>query len=351
MRIYEENGVTFLEMLWPNNFHVHWREIEQLMYTLLHSARQFGYVMGMPNTKEPLTNMSRVNAYYCAIESVIQTSYFKPYVALYLTDDTTEDDIREAKESGIVLVIKWYSKGTTTNSGSGVTNIIKVWHILAYMEEHDVPLSVHGEVTDPRVGLYDRERVFVDTTLSDIHEAFPRLRIILEHVSTKEGVQFVQSTPANVVTTITPHHMLCNCNDVYMRPSGNCYPVINSPADQEAIIAFAISGDPKCFLGTDSAPHPDYLKFCDGGYGGCFVEKNATELFMEAFERAGALNMIEGPASFNGSDFHGLSRNTEKVLFMREPHKIVDRVQIGPGPDMWCTPFMAGETLQWQLLA
>ncbi len=352
MKIYEEGGITWLEMFLPNNFHVHWREIEQLMYTLQYSAMQFGYTMGMPNLIEPLINMLRASGYYDAIQSVKQkqklSAHFKFRVTEYLTDNTTVEDVKQAKESGIVLAMKLYPSGATTNSSSGVTNIPKMWPIFAYMEEHDIPLSVHGEVTNSRVSLYDRERVFVETILTEIHRAFPHLRIILEHISTKEGVQFVQSAPSNIVGTVTAPHLLCNCNNVYMYPSRNCYPVINSPADQEAIIIFATSGNSRCFLGTDSAPHADSAKFCDGGNGGCFTEPYAIPLYIKAFERAGALDeRFEAFASFNGADFYGLPRNTAKLRLAKKPQVIAREIMIAK--DLCATPFMAGEVLDWSI--
>jgi len=352
MKIYEEGNITWLEMSLPNNFHVHWREIEQLMYTLQYSAMQFGYTMGMPNLIEPLINMLRANSYYDAVQSVKQkqklAEHSKFYVTGYLTDNTTVEDVKQAKKSGVILAMKLYPSGATTNSHFGVLDVSKMWPIFAYMEEHDIPLSVHGEVIIPRVSLYDRERVFVEIILTEIHRAFPQLRIILEHVSTKEGAQFVQSAPVNIVGTVTAQHMLCNCNDVYMYPSKNCYPVINSPADQDAVIIFATSGESSCFLGTDSAPHADNIKFCDGGSGGCFTEPYAIPLYLKAFEYAGALDeRFEAFASFNGADFYGLPRNIAKLRLAKKSQVIAREIMIAK--DLYATPFMAGEILDWSI--
>ncbi len=348
MRIYEESGITFLEMMLGNDFHVHLRELSQLQFLIWYSALQFGHILAMPNTKEPLTRVRAACLYNNKVraEGKSLSRAFYSHVALYLTDDTTEDEIRLAHRMGI-LICKLYPNGATTNSSSGVTDVRKIWHLFALMEELRIPLSVHGEVTDPKVALWDCERVFVDTILIKIHEAFPKLKIILEHVSTWEGVQFVQSTPNNVGATVTVHHMLCNCNDVYLYPSRNCYPIINSPRDQRAVIAFAISGEKSCFLGTDSAPHVDSAKFRDGGFGGCFIP-NAMELYAKAFESAGALDdRFEAFASFNGSNFYGLPHNTAKLRMVRKEHEISQSVQIDKG--LYATPFMAGEILDWQV--
>ncbi len=347
MKIYKKYGVIFLDMIKPSNFHVHWRQFNQLMFTVPWTAKQFKYALGMLNLKNPLTQPLDANNYggLATIEGRKINSSFIPYVALYLTDSTTPGDIDIAVSLDHILAAKLYPFGATTNSDSGVTNLKKMWPVFARMEEKGLPLCLHGEVTDPRIALWNRERVFVDTVLEEIHRAFPKLRIVLEHVSTREGVQFVQSTPSNIAGTVAPQYMLYNCNDVYLCPTRNCFPMINSPRDQRAVIDFATSGSGDCFLGTDSAPHPDKNKFCDGGSGGCITEPDAMSLYAEAFECVGKIGKLNGFASVFGPQFYGLEVPTERLLLVRKPKKVAKSVQIGPG--IGGTPFMAGETLQW----
>lgn len=348
-KIYKKDGILFLEIIKPSNFHVHWREIDQLLFTVPWTAKQFHYAMGMLNLRNPLTRPFDANDYgtLAMKEGRKINPSFMSYVALYLTDSTTIRDIDIAASLDHVLAAKLYPFGATTNSDRGVTNLKKMWSIFARMEEKGLPLCLHGEVTDPRVALWDRERVFVDTVLVEIHKAFPRLRIVLEHVSTREGAQFVQSTPSNIAGTVAPQYMLYNCNDVYMWPSRNCYPVINSPRDQEVVTELATSGSRKVFLGTDGASHRDTDKFCDGGNGGCTTEPDAIPLYATAFKRVGKLNMLGRFASIFGPQFYGLEVPTERLLLVCRPKKVAHSVQIGQS--MWATPFMAGEILEWQI--
>jgi len=370
MNIYEENGVTILEMIRPNNFHVHLRETEQLNSLVSFSARQFGHIMAMPNLEKPLTSVVDAVNYCLAIQVAGQMWNFQSHVALYLTDKTSKEDIREAVTHEL-LAGKLYPSGVTTNSSDGVTDILNLYKLFAVMEEFNFPLSIHCEDPNHVIDIFDREKVFIDKYLEDIVIEFPELRIIFEHVSTKEGVQFVKNMPSNVVATITPQHMLCNRNDLLAKgicPSKFCFPVVNRKIDQDAVIAAATSGHEKFFLGTDSAPHSDSSKYCEGGKGGCFTELYAIELYAEAFERADALDdRFEAFASFNGSDFYGLPRNTAKLRMVRKEHNISHRLCIGEksyaevqtkhkehtsirvGEKMYATPFMAGEVLDWQI--
>jgi len=352
MRIYEKDGLIFLDMIKPSNLHVHWREIEQLMFTVPWTAKQFHYAMGMLNLKVPLTQPFDACDYNLLVmkKGVKINLSFMPYVALYLTDNTTVADIDAAAVLGHVLAGKLYPCGATTNSDTGVTDLRKMWPVFARMEEKDLPLSLHGEVTDPKVALWDRERVFVDTILIKIHEAFPQLRIILEHVSTKEGAQFVMDTPNNVGGTVATQYMLCNCNEVYLWPTRNCFPMINSPSDQEAVICLAINCE-QAFAGTDSAPHPDANKFCDGAKGGCLTEPYAVSLYAEAFYLAEAVDdRFEQFMSVRGPKFYGLAVPEDIMTLVRKPIIIKENIQIGPdNMYMYATPFMAGETLRWQI--
>lgn len=350
MKIYDRDGLTYFEMIKPSNFHVHWREIEQLMFTVLWTAKQFHYAQGMLNVLTPLSRPVNASNYCIEAQRVgckINPG-FRAFVSLYLTDDTTPKDIYAVAHSDNILSIKGYPAGATTNSSKGITKWEKVYPALEVMEEKGIPLDLHGEVIDLNVALWDRERVFVDTVLIEIHKAFPRLVIILEHVSTKEGAQFIMYTPNNVGGTVAPQYMLCNCNDVYLWPTRNCFPVINSPNDQEAIIDLALSCE-QVFAGTDGAPHPDFGKFCDGGKGGCCVEPYAVPCYAEAFFRAYAMDYrFEQFMSIRGPKFYGLDVPEEQTTLVKKPIQIAKTVQIGPG--MYGTPFMAGETLQWQFV-
>ncbi|XLQ20669.1 MAG: dihydroorotase [Candidatus Moraniibacteriota bacterium] len=349
MKVYTKGGFTYGEIIMPSNFHVHWREISQFFWTVGWSAVQFRYALGMLNTKKPLADVIDANSYCieAQTEGKLVNKQFRPFVALYLTDETTVEDIDAAVKSAYILAAKLYPCGATTGSDSGVTNLKKMWPIFARMEEKDLPLCLHGEVTNPKVALWDRERVFVDMKLSLIHDAFPKLRIILEHVSTKEGVQFIQSTPPNVAATVAPQYMLFNCNDVYMWPSRNCYPVINSPTDQESVISLAVSGRKDCFLGTDGASHADEYKFCDGGNGGCLNEFYAIPLYLKAFEHAESVKKFNDFAGVFGPQFYNLELPTEIMKVCRTPHIVERCTQISS--DKFGTPFLAGEVLDWQV--
>jgi dihydroorotase len=348
MRFFEKDGISYCEMLRPNDFHVHLREISQLEDLVPYSAQQFGHVMAMPNLKKALINVADATHYAIAIQAEGQLFDFQCHVALYLTDSTTTDEIRLAQEKSI-LAVKLYPGGATTNSSSGVTDIYNMWSIFEFMEKIDMPLSVHCENIDPGVDFFEREREFIET-LEDIVIDFPELRIVFEHVSTKEGVQFVKNMPQTVVATITAHHMLINRNDLLASgvcPSKFCFPVVNHREDQKAVISAAISGDPKFFLGTDSAPHMDFVKFKDGGCGGCFTSPYAMGLYAEAFERAEEMEKLENFASIFGSEFYKLPKNTTTIRLKREPSVILEKIYTLCNGEQY-TPFMAGEILQWQ---
>lgn len=320
------------------------------MLTVPLTAKQFHYAMGMLNLKVPLTHPLDANDYgrLAMVEGRKINPNFMSYVALYLTDNTALEDIDVAVSLDHVLAAKLYPFGATTNSDRGVTNLKKMWPVFARMEEKGLPLCLHGEVTDTRVALWDRERVFVDTVLAEIHKAFSQLRIVLEHVSTREGAQFVMDTPNNVGGTVAPQYMLCNCNDVYLWPTRNCFPMINSPSDQEAVIYFAKNCE-QSFAGTYSAPHPNANKFCDEGKGGCLTEPRAVPLYAEAFYRADAVDdRFEQFMSVRGPKFYGLEVPKDTMTLVRNPIEIERSVQIGPD-NMYATPFMAGEVLRWSI--
>jgi dihydroorotase len=350
MKFFEKAGFNYMEIIASSNFHVHWRELEQLKFTVPWTAAQFCYALGMPNTIKPLSRPKEASNYCIGAQTIggKMNSHFKAFVALYLTNNTTIKDIEMVAASDNILSVKLYPAGATINSSAGVTNIQKIWPIFAAMEKLDIPLDVHGEVVDARISLYDRERIFVDKVLAKIHKAFPKLKIVLEHVSTKEGVQFVQSTSNMIAASVAVQYLLFNCNDVYLYPSRNCYPVINSPADQQAIIDFVISNTKKIFIITDGAPHSDKDKYRDGGKGGCCSEPVAMSLYIEALHRIGAIDRLEAIASVNGPMFYGLPVPTHTAQYVNKPFKVDKSLQISAQP-LYTTPFMAGETLQWQL--
>ena len=270
-------------------------------------------------------------------------------MTLYLTDNTSGDEIGRAKASGFVHAVKYYPAGATTNSDAGVTRLERAFPALEAMERHGVPLLVHGEVTDPDVDLFDRERVFIDTVLAAIVRRFPGLRIVFEHVTTREAAEYVAAAGPNIAATITAHHLLYNRNAIFrggLRPHFYCLPVLKRETHREALVRAATGGSPKFFLGTDSAPHPRSEKESACGCAGCFTAHAALELYAEAFDRAGALDRLEAFASFNGADFYRLPRNTARVTLVREPWEAPAELAFG---DATLVPLRAGEKLAWRL--
>jgi dihydroorotase len=278
-----------------------------------------------------------------------QGMQFEPLMTLYLTDNTQAAEIRAAKASGFVHAIKYYPAGATTNSDSGVTDLHKAYPAIAAMEEHGVPLLLHGEVTDADVDVFDRESVFIERHLTRLLDDFPKLKIVLEHITTKGAAEFVASAPANVAATITAHHLLYNRNAMFkggIRPHYFCLPVLKREAHREALVAAAVSGNPKFFLGTDSAPHAKTAKETGCGCAGIYTAHAAIELYAEAFESVGALDKLEAFASFHGADFYGLPRNGEKIELRRETWTVPESLAMG---DQQLVPLRAGEALAWKI--
>jgi dihydroorotase len=274
---------------------------------------------------------------------------FEPLMTLYLTDNTQPAEIAKAKQSGFVHAVKYYPAGATTNSDSGVTDMHKAYPAIAAMEEHGVPLLLHGEVTDAEVDVFDREAVFIDRTLTRLIRDFPKLKIVLEHITTKQAVEFVRSAPAGVAATITAHHLLYNRNAMFkggIRPHYYCLPVLKRETHREALIAAATSGNPKFFLGTDSAPHAQQAKEAACGCAGIYTAHAAIEFYAEVFEDAGALNKIEAFASLHGPDFYGLPRSTQKITLRRESWIVPGSLNMG-GQKL--IPLRAGETVHWKI--
>ncbi|MBS1140949.1 MAG: dihydroorotase [Proteobacteria bacterium] len=336
----------------PDDWHLHLRDGEALASVLAHTARQFGRAIVMPNLKPPVTTVEQAAAYRDRIIAALPAgASFEPLMTLYLTDNTPASEITKAAASGFVKAVKLYPAGATTNSDAGLTDIAKAYDTLAEMERVGLPLLVHGEVTDQKVDLFDREKVFIDTVLLPLTLRFPKLKVVMEHITTKDAAEFVASSPANVAATITVHHLLYNRNAIFqggVRPHWYCLPVLKRETHREALVAAAISGNPKFFLGTDSAPHAKGAKEAACGCAGCYTAYAALELYAEAFEQAGALDKLEAFASFNGPDWYGLPRNSGAVTLVKEDWTVpADYPYISTDT---IVPLRAGETLSWKML-
>ncbi len=334
----------------PDDWHTHVRNGAILKTVLPHTARQFARAIIMPNLKPPVTTVAQALAYREEILSAIPAGVdFTPLMTLYLTASTSVNEIIKAAESEHVYAFKLYPAGATTNSDSGVADIKTIYPLLAAMEKYDIPLLIHGEVTDEHCDIFDRERVFVDTNLTGIVDSFPGLRIVVEHVTTIEAVQFVEAAGANIAATITPQHLLFNRNAILaggIRPHYYCLPVIKREQHRLALVTAATSGNPKFFLGTDSAPHLTSLKETACGCAGCYSAHAALELYTEVFERTGALDKLEGFASFYGADFYRLPRNSGTVTLEKTTWKIPSFY--GESGNT-ITPLKADEELSWKL--
>lgn len=340
-----------LTLTQPDDWHLHVRTGQLLKTVINHTARQFARAIIMPNLQPPVSNVGQALSYQQEILQATSSQYnFTPLMVLYLTNTTTIDDVRQAAASPAVHAFKLYPAGATTNSDQGVTDLNAVFPVFAAMEELNVPLLVHGEVTDPEIDIFDRERVFIERKLSVIHQHFPRLRIVLEHVTTREAVQFVQQAPDNIAATITPQHLLYNRNAILVggiKPHYYCLPILKRETHREALIKAATSGNPKFFLGTDSAPHLTHLKENSCGCAGCYSAYAAIELYAEVFEQAGALNKLEGFASFYGADFYQLARNTRQITLEKAAWQVPEYYSVSEKTQL--TPLRAGETLSWRL--
>ena len=334
----------------PDDWHLHVRDGAHLASVVPFTARQFGRAIIMPNLKPPVTTVEHASAYRQRILDVVPPDVtFEPLMTLYLTDSTSPDTIRAAKKSGFIFGAKLYPAGATTHSDAGVTSIDKVSAALAAMEEVGLPLQVHGEVTDSDVDVFDREAVFIDRTLVRVVEKFPKLRVVFEHVTTREAVQFVKSSRPGVGATITPQHLLLNRNAIFqggIRPHYYCLPVLKRERDRAALIEAATSDDPRFFLGTDSAPHAKHTKEHSCGCAGIFSAHAAIELYAEAFERAGRLDALQAFASERGPDFYGLARNQEQVTLERTDWIVPSAYPFGSDE---LVPFRSGEILNWRL--
>ena len=334
----------------PDDWHLHLRDGAHMRAVLGDTARCFARAVVMPNLKPPVTTTDLAQAYRDRIFAALpRGAQFQPLMTLYLTDNTRPAEIERAKASGLVHAVKYYPAGATTNSDSGVTDIARCFDTLEAMAAAGLPLLVHGEVTDPAVDVFDRERVFIERTLAALVERFPELKIVLEHITTADAAAFVERAPGNVAATITAHHLLMNRNAIFqggIRPHLYCLPILKREEHRQALVRVATSGNPKFFLGTDSAPHAKHTKEHECGCAGCYTAHAAIELYAEAFAAAGALDRLEGFASEHGADFYGLPRNAGTLTLKREAWRVPK--SLAYGSDL-LVPLRAGADVQWKV--
>ena len=334
----------------PDDWHVHLRDGDALQTVVPHTAHQFARAIVMPNLKPPVTTTALALAYKERILAAVPTgSDFEPLMTLYLTDNTAAEEIHRAHEAGVVAV-KLYPAGATTNSSAGVTNIRHTHGALEAMQRVGMPLLVHGEVTDAEVDLFDREAVFIDRHLIPLRRDFPELKIVFEHITTREAAQYVAQAGSFMAATVTAHHLLYNRNALFLggvRPHYYCLPVLKRELHRQALLQAVASGSDRFFLGTDSAPHAAHLKEHASGCAGCYTAMTALELYAEAFDSVGALDKLEGFASFHGPDFYGQPRNTGQVSLHRQTWAVPEEISFGQA---YLKPLRGGETLNWQLV-
>lgn len=334
----------------PDDWHLHVRTGDMLKTVINHTARQCARAIIMPNLQPPVTNVEQAFHYQQEIQQATESQYdFTPLMVLYLTNETSPEDVKKAAEADFVQAFKLYPAGATTNSAQGVTDLQALFPTIAAMEKYDVPLLIHGEVTDADIDIFDRERLFIETKLSLLQKTFPNLRIVLEHVTTKDAVDFVMSASDKIAATITPQHLLYNRNAILVggiKPHYYCLPILKRETHRLALVEAATSGNSKFFLGTDSAPHLSHLKENSCGCAGCYSAYATIEFYAEVFDQANSLDKLEGFASFYGADFYQLPRNNkiitlEKIDWQVPAHYAVAEQQL--------TPLKAGETLHWKL--
>jgi dihydroorotase len=343
--------VTELTITRPDDWHAHLRDGTALEHTCADLARYFGRVIVMPNLTPPATNVAEASAYRDRILEAMAPlpRRFEPLMTLYLTDTTDPAEIRRAAESSFVHAVKLYPAGATTNSEAGVARLEGMYDTLAAMEEADLPLLVHGEVTDHDIDIFDREKVFIDRHLTPITERFPGLRVVFEHITTRDAVEFVSAANDRVAATITAHHLLFNRNDMLaggIRPHYFCLPILKRSVHQQALLKAATSGNPRFFLGTDSAPHTTANKESSCGCAGIYTAHAAIEFYAEVFEEMDALDALQAFASHFGPDFYGLPRNSDTITLRKDPWQIPDQLPLGSDV---LTPLRAGDTVSWRV--
>ncbi|HVO88670.1 MAG TPA: dihydroorotase [Casimicrobiaceae bacterium] len=334
----------------PDDLHLHLRDGRAMADVLAPTAHVFGRAIVMPNLKPPVTTVELAQAYRDRILAALPAgSRFTPLMTLYLTDSTSSAEIARARASGFVHAVKYYPAGATTNSTDGVTSLDRVYPVLAAMERAGLPLAIHGEVTDPDVDMFDRERVFIERELTRIVRDFPGLKIVLEHVTTADAVAFVRDGPGTLAATITPQHLKWSRNVLFaggLRPHFYCLPILKRDTHRRALVSAATSGNAKFFLGTDSAPHARHTKETSCGCAGCFSAPLALPLYAEVFEDAGALDRLADFASVNGAKFYGLSLSVDTVTLVRESWRVPETYAFG---DDVVVPLCAGETMRWRV--
>ena len=340
-----------LTLIRPDDWHVHLRDGVVLADVVPHTAAQFARAIVMPNLKPPVTTTAMAGAYRERILTALpQGMQFEPLMTLYLTDNTPPDEIRRATESGFVKGVKLYPAGATTNSDAGVTDIHRCMRTLEVMQETGLPLLIHGEVTDHQVDVFDREAVFIDRILQPLRKSLPSLRVVFEHITTKDAVDYVRDADGDIAATITAHHLMYNRNAIFqggIRPHYYCLPILKREVHRQALVDAATSGSPRFFLGTDSAPHPKGLKEHACGCAGCYTALHAMELYAEVFEAVNALDKLEAFASFFGPDFYRLPRNTERVTLQKREWVIPNELTLG---DTVLVPLDAGRSLAWKMI-
>jgi dihydroorotase len=331
----------------PDDAHLHLRDGAALTAVAGHSARQFARAVVMPNLRPPVTTTAQALAYRRRIAAAAGET-FTPLMTLYLTDNLPPDEIARAADAGVVAV-KYYPAGATTNSDAGVTDLKRTYPTLMALQRAGMPLLIHGEVTDPQVDIFDREAVFIDRVLIPLRSDLPDLKVVLEHVTTREGVQYVQAAEGAIAATLTPQHLLYNRNAIFtggLQPHWYCLPVLKGEEHRRALVAAATSGSARFFLGTDSAPHAAALKEHAGGHAGCYTALHALELYAQAFEEAGALDKLEAFASHHAADFYGWTRNTGTVTLERRDWVVPETLPFGDAP---LKPLCGGQTLRWRV--
>jgi len=341
---------TSITITRPDDWHLHVRDGDALNTVVPHTAAQFGRAIIMPNLRPPVTTAAQALAYKARIQAAVPAGMtFEPLMTLYLTDNLPADEINRAKDAGVVAA-KLYPAGATTNSDAGVTDLRKTYKTLEAMQRAGMLLLVHGEVTSPDIDLFDREAVFIDTQLMPLRRDFPELKIVFEHITTKEAAQYVRDSDKFTAATITAHHLLYNRNAIFtggIRPHYYCLPVLKRETHRLALVEAAISDSNKFFLGTDSAPHPAHLKEHATGCAGCYTAHAAIEMYAEAFDAAGALDKLEAFASFNGADFYSLSRNQDTITLKKESWTPPESFAFGEAE---LKPLRSGEALPWRMV-
>ena len=342
---------TQITLTRPDDWHLHLRDGAALQAVLPDTARQFARAIVMPNLRPPVTTTALADEYRARILAALPKGmHFEPLMTLYLTDNTSVDEIKKAQVSGFVHGVKFYPAGATTNSDSGVSDLSKCAKALEAMEKVGLPLLVHAEVTDPEVDVFDRERVFIERHMAPLLKRFPSLKVVFEHITTKDAAEFVASVPNNVAATITAHHLLMNRNDMFkggIQPHHYCLPILKRESHRLALVEAATSGNKKFFLGTDSAPHAKHTKEAACGCAGMYTAHAAIELYAEAFESANALDKLEAFASFYGADFYGLPRNKQQITLEKASWLVPKELALG---NESLVPLRAGQHIHWKLL-